>query len=115
MWMTEQIIVSAITAVGVVFVAIMGYFTHRHARDINDAVNHRHTKTDANGNMPPKLYDLVISNAERAMRLEDKVDGLTEWRHGYDRSAFPNAEAIDEFVKRVDGLECRYEKCKGNQ
>jgi hypothetical protein len=116
----EQIVISLITLVGVIITAAMGYYTHRHARDVNDAVNHRHARTDENGNTPPKLYDLAINNS---LKLDDHTKRLEElqiWKRGYKGSAFPDADAVNGFVdsieKRINSLEgCRYEPCQSKR
>ena len=109
-----QIVVALITLIGVFATGVIGYYTNRHARGINDAVNNRHQKVDKDGIMPPKIYDLAIDNDLRTTRVEAKVDELRDWKRGYDNSAFPNALEIQKFVKRVEGLEggCKFECLK---
>lgn len=63
--------------------------------EINDAVNHRHQRTDANGDTPPKLYDVVLENRER-------IKELSEWREGYKGSAFGDSGDINDYLTRTD-------------
>lgn len=58
--------VAAITLLGVIFTAIMGYYARKNTASINDAVNHRHESQ-------PRLLDLVRTIAQ-------EVAGLKEWQ-----------------------------------
>jgi len=91
---TTTIIVSLITLVGVFATGVLGYFTNRHARGINDAVNNRHKKKRVNGDLPPKIYDLVIDNDMRTTRVEAKVDDIVSWK------------------SQVEKNRCKFQECK---
>lgn len=67
------IVVATIGFLGVFVGAWFGYLGQRHARQINDAVNHRHTR----GGEAPKLYDLAWENHQ-------KLDSLAEWKQQTD-------------------------------
>lgn len=48
--------------------------THREASAANDAVNHRHLRTDANGDTPSKLYDTTLAIQTRLGELASHVE-----------------------------------------
>jgi hypothetical protein len=108
----EQIIVAVITLVGVLYTAWIGYKSHSIAREVNDAVNHRHRHTDENGEVPPKLYDLAINNSLKLDDHKQRLQELQEWKRGYRGSAFPDADSINGFVDSIEKRIVSLEVCK---
>lgn len=96
---STHIIVSMIGFLGIVVTAMFGYLNHRHAREINDAVNHRHDKV---GPGAPKLYDLMWENHQKA-------DELIQWKRSYDGGPLDHGAKAVEFVvtttERLESIE----------
>jgi hypothetical protein len=85
---STHIIVSMIGFFGVLVSALFGYLNHKHAKEINDAVNHRHDKA---GPGAPKLYDLAWENHKKA-------DELIQWKRGYDSGPLATGDRVVSFV-----------------
>ena len=100
---STHIIVSIVGFFGVVVTALLSYLTHRHTREINDAVNHRHEKRGADA---PKLYDMMWENHQKA-------DELIQWKRSYDGGPLDHGCKVVEFVEetehRLDAAESRIE------
>ena len=97
MFDATHVIVSLIGLIGVITTSIFGYLTHKHAREINDAVNHRHEKR---GEGAPKMYDLVWENHQKA-------DELLDWKRSYEGGPLDHGAKVKDFV---DGVHERLEK-----
>lgn len=95
---TATVIVAMLTLATVVYSTNQQRKIQKQADDINDAVNGRHSKKDADGNMPGKLYDLVIEN-------HVNIHVIKKWMEGYDGSSLPDAEAVNDFCERIKKLE----------
>ena len=72
-----------VTALAAAISAIVAYIGKRHAKEgarlgrtIEDAVNHRHERTDTNGVAPPRLFDIALENRET---LQD----IQSWKNSY--------------------------------
>ena len=100
---TAAVVVALLTFLTVVYNGYKQAQTARKTNDINDAVNNRHLRKDEDGKMPPKLYDLAISN-------NLKIEEIVEWKNGYDESPFGNTEEINKFCDRLDGIEDNQKK-----
>jgi hypothetical protein len=96
------IIVAVLTLLGVIVNSFFGFLTHRNAKSINDAVNHRHRRTDTVGKTPPKLYDLAIENHLKLGSVENQVNELVEWRHSYDESPLNTGAGVKRFLEEFD-------------
>lgn len=86
---STHIIISIIGFFGIVVSAMFSYLTHRHAREINDAVNHKHDKA---GPGAAKLYDLMWENHQKA-------DELIQWKRSYDGGPLDHGAKVVEFVE----------------
>jgi len=87
-----HILVALIGFIGVFVSAVFSYLCHRHAREINDAVNHRHIKTgDPNA---PKLFDLVWENHQKA-------DELIQWKRSYDGGPLDTGAKASQWVTDI--------------
>ena len=111
-----QIIVAMITLVGVVITAFYAVSSHKHAREINEAVNRRHTRANSNGEVPPHMFDLVIDTHDQVLKMEPKVEGIFEWKESYKDSPLNTGEGVEKFINEfdelkgyVEGLNCRAE------
>lgn len=63
---------------------------------IEDAVNHRHRHTDANGDSPPRLFDIALDNREA-------LQSLKEWQESYQSEGggpLDSGEKVVEFLER---------------
>lgn len=80
--------------------------------ETNDAVNMQHERKDADGNVPPKIFDLVWENHK-------KTDELIGWKRGYDEGPLDNGHKVREFVddtnKRLDHHSDELRKMKADQ
>lgn len=109
--MSNEITVAIIGGMFTVLVTSVGWcfrillLIRTDAKDINDAVNHRHRHAGEDGSLPPRLFDLVIENHDIAKEIRPKVDDLHEWKKGYDGSGLSNAERVNELISRVDHVE----------
>jgi hypothetical protein len=99
---TAAVAVALLTFLTVLFNSFKQHKIARDTRDINDAVNHRHNKVDGNGNVPPKLYDLVIEN-------HVNITDLQEWKNGYNGSAMSDASSVNSFCDRLAKIEDKQE------
>jgi len=95
---TATVVVAALTFLTVVYNSINQRKIERHVSETNDAVNNRHKKIDSNGNVPKKLYDLVIEN-------HVNITDLQEWKNGYNGSAMSEADAVNSFCDRLAKIE----------
>ena len=111
---TAGVIIAGITLAGVIFNGLVALRTHRNAKSINDAVNHRHQRKRDDGSAPPKLYDLAIENHQKIERTERKVDSLVEWRESYRDSPLNTGAGVDEFMQKFAALEAevKQNRCK---
>ena len=89
---STQIIVSLIGLAGISVNAVFSYLSSARAKEINDAVNHRHEKRGADA---PKLYDLAWENHR-------KVDELVEWKRTYQGGPLDDGNKVVEFVDRTE-------------
>ena len=71
---------------------------------INDAVNHRHQRTDKHGNLPPKLYDAVLHLHEKTDSINEKTDEILIWKKGYDGGPLDAGHKVEAFVDKVDKI-----------
>ena len=71
------------------------------AKEINDAVNHRHR----HGEDTPRLFDIALDNHDRIRDIQPRVTELHEWKKGYDGSGLSNAERVNELINRVEHVE----------
>jgi hypothetical protein len=113
-----QIVVAMITLLGVTITALYAVSSHKHAKEINEAVNRRHTKKNKDGEVPPHMFDLVIDTHDQVLKMEPKVESLHEWRNGYKDNPMANTKEIVKFVEDMDdltkfvkGLECHAKPC----
>jgi len=95
---TATVVVAALTFLTVVYNSINQRKIEKHVSETNDAVNNRHKKVDKNGNVPLKLYDLVIENHGR-------IEDLSDWKDGFDGSRLGNAEEVNKLCERLDLIE----------
>jgi hypothetical protein len=95
---TATVVVAALTFLTVVYNSFTQRRIERTATEVNDAVNNRHKKTDRNGNVPMKLYDLVIENHGR-------IEDLSDWKEGFDGSKLGNAHEVNKLCERLDLIE----------
>jgi hypothetical protein len=109
------VIIAVLTLCGVLFNGMISLLTHRNSKEINDAVNHRHRRTDQNGKTPPKLYDLAIQNHQKIERTEKKVDGLVEWKESYCDSPLNTGKGVDEFLEQFAELQSKVEQSEKNK
>jgi len=65
----SSIVISIVSLIGICITAWLGYLGQKHAKQVNDAVNHRHKR----GTGSPKLYDLALENSKR-------ISGLVDWK-----------------------------------
>ena len=86
-----HIIVALIGFIGIFVSAVFSYLCHKHAREINDSVNHKHEKA---GPGALKLYDLVWHNFQTAQEL-------IEWKRGYDDGPLSTGSKVFEFVQET--------------
>lgn len=93
------LILGVLSFIATIVVAWISAITKSHAKQINDAVNNRHSNE-------PKLYDLALRNAEsigyvdkKVDDLGDKVDDLTEWKDGYKDSPLGTGPKLEEWLK----------------
>ena len=100
---TAAVVVALLTFLTVVYNSYKQAQTARRTEEINDSVNNRHLKKDKDGNVPPKLYDLAISN-------NLKIEEIVEWKNGFNDSPFGNTEEINKFCDRLDGIEDNQKK-----
>jgi hypothetical protein len=70
---TAAVVVALLTFLTVVWNSFKQHKIEKSTNEINDAVNNRHLKSDSKGNVPPKLYDLVIDN-------HLKITELYKWK-----------------------------------
>lgn len=80
-WTT--IAVASIGFCGIFVTAFFSYLSQRAAREVNDAVNHRHK------DQPKKLYDLAWENHQ-------KMHILDQWRKDADK----RMERIEDHIKQ---------------
>jgi len=102
---STHIIVSMIGFLGIVVTAFLSYLTHRHTREINDAVNHRHER----GPDALKLYDLALDNhaTTRVLEQQNKAlakqgNELIEWKRSYENGPLDTGSKVGEFVELVE-------------
>ena len=69
--------------------------SHKSIEDVNDAVNHRHTR----GENAPKLYDAVLHLHERTDKLDGKCDELIEWKRSYDKSPWNSGDKVLDYIE----------------
>lgn len=114
------IIIAGIAAIPGIVGAVMAYLAQRHARQANDAVNHRHNRMDENGDHPPKAYDALLEIHKRqgqiAGHMEDamadlaeiKTDVVTlkEWQARWVGlpEEVSSALAVEKHLKFMDGM-----------
>ena len=89
---STHIIVSLIGLAGVSVTAVFSYLSSSRAKEINDAVNHRHEKRGADA---PKLYDLAWENHR-------KVDELIEWKRTYQGGPLDDGNKVVDFVESTE-------------
>jgi hypothetical protein len=100
---TATVVVAALTFLTVVYNSFTQRRIERTATEVNEAVNMRHTKRDADGNVPKRLYDLVIEN-------HCNIVELSEWKDGFDGSKLGNAESVNKLCDRLDLIEKKQDK-----
>ena len=99
---TATVVVAALTFLTVVYNSFTQKRIERNTNEVNEAVNMRHTKRDADGNVPKRLYDLVIEN-------HVNITDLQEWKNGYNGSAMSDADAVNSFCDRLAKIEDKQE------
>ena len=95
---TATVIVAALTFLTVVYNSFTQRRIERNTNEVNEAVNMRHLKADENGNVPKRLYDLVIENHGR-------IEDLSDWKDGFDGSKLGNAHEVNRLCERLDLIE----------
>lgn len=95
---TAAVVVAALTFLTVIFNGWRQSKIATKTNEINDAVNNRHLRVHKDGKVPPKLYDLAISN-------NLKIEEIVEWKNGFNDSPFGNTEDINKFCDRLEGIE----------
>ncbi len=105
-----NIIVALIGFIGIFVSAVFSYLCHRHTREINDAVNHRHAKTgDPN---TPKLFDLVWENHQKA-------DELIQWKRSYDGGPLDTGvkahQWVNDISQQIEDLQEQIEQKCGSE
>jgi hypothetical protein len=100
----EDQIIKALTLLVVTMSAIFAKRASMQAAEANDAVNHRH----ADGS--PRLYDLAIRNDQR-------LDELLEWKRGYDGGPLDTGQKVTDFMAEFEKLRasCQCEICPFKQ
>ena len=88
---TAAVVVALLTFLTVVYNGYKQAQTARKTNDINDAVNNRHLRKDEDGKMPPKLYDLAISN-------NLKIGEIVEWKTVTTNRRFQIPKKLINFV-----------------
>lgn len=100
--MTPETIVAAGTAIAAIAGAILAGNARKHAKDTNDAVNHRHLDE-------PRLYDMVLESLAH-------VRELVQWKKGYEGGPLDTGRKVDNFVtetqKRLGEIENQLENGK---
>ena len=99
---TATVVVAALTFLTVVYNSFTQKRIERNTNEVNEAVNMRHTKRDADGNVPKRLYDLVIEN-------HVNITDLQEWKNGYNGSVMSDASSVNSFCDRLAKIEDKQE------
>lgn len=106
-----QILSHLVYACGLIITALLSgiaaWVSHKMSRSVeqvNDAVNHRHTK---GGPGAPKLYDAILHLHEKTDRVEGKADELIEWKRGYDGGPLDTGMKVCDFVDHVNELKAK--------
>jgi hypothetical protein len=120
LWTLGLAIIGGFFTILVVMVPLL-ISTRRQATQANDAVNHRHTRKDSDGNTPLKAYDQLLVtgvSVERiAVRVEElagHMEDLMAWRVDFHSkwASLPEhlenghllAKTLDDIVHRLDAF-----------
>lgn len=94
-----KVIIAFTTLTGVMFTAWLAYQGKKNAKDVNDAVNHRHPDQ-------PRLIDYVVRNDQRIDVLVDMVnkqaESMGECSRKIDLIAY-KIDAHDKWIREREG------------
>lgn len=104
--MDTNLVITLVTAGGVVVTACitligtcLTVYHGRRLNEVNDAVNHRHVKTDDES--APKLYDLAWENRARVNTIGSHVVELIGWKDQYKDGPLDTGDKVKQFVRET--------------